>query len=1115
MRFQLLWLAVAGTLFICGCQRANENANRGADGANLTAAQLAAHDRAVGLMGQFDYAAAFDEFAQLAEQLPDWPDVKVDWAIASLNRRQDGDVPRAQKLLDTVIQAEPTNLRAKYCRALLALYAAEPEKAFELFQDVAQADSADGYAVYYAGQCLLEQQQYEAAFELFQRAQEADPYLRSAYYGAFQSLQRLGRADEAKANLEIFQRLTDNPQARSAEIKYSRMGPKAEAQATRGSVTPPSPPAGTLFADQHSPFDPPSNWRSPAADRPVSVTACDINQDGLIDLFVAGAVASPAGQTQNAIVWRTKTGWELAADHPLAKVKDVHAALWGDFNNDTLTDVYLCRAGQNQLWQQAEGGQWTNVTAATGTAGGDRQTVDGAMFDADHDGDLDLYLVNRDGPNELLNNNLNGTFRPLGEQQGVAGDGRGSLGVAIADLDNDRDADIIVLNDQPPHDVYINDRLWNYSPGVGFDQLCEMPCLAAVAVDVDADGRTEIISSTKDGWYVWRRDASDQWQGEPIELPGFQPAAGPLAVQDLDGDGQQDLLATTTAGWLAARVFSAGDQGSVQHASISGPWCLAMTEPNRGWSLVAATATGLQLWPPGPGRYAFADLQFTGKENKADQMRSNASGIGIRAAARVAGDWTALQTFRDQSGPGQSRQPVPVGLAGQRAVDFVSLLWPDGLFQTELGLLATGRQRIEETQRQVSSCPVLFVWDGQQHRFVSDVLGVGGLGFNHGRGQYHQPRPWENLLLPADLPVPTKLGTYQVKIGEPMEEACYLDATRMVAYDLPPGWQMTMDERQSVGDPVATGEPIFYRRHLSPTAVWNERGEALTERLAAADGLPAPTGTRDPRFLARTAEFSVTLEFNSDLTQLTGRPVLVIDGWVEYPYSQTMFAAWQAGASYDTPRLEARASGQKWQTIYPEFGYPAGMPRQMSLPIDPGLLPAGTTQLRITTNLEVYWDRIFLAIAEPCPEVQKLAAPLLAAIVQEVGFPLRTNSMYRQPSFDYARRVPLWDTRHTPGSYTQLGAATPLVTQVDDAVAIIGPGEEVALEFAALNRPPPADGWTRRFVLECHGWCKDMDLYTQHGEGLEPLPRRARGSVDDGERAALHERYNTRYRAGQ
>src|SRR5205085_6018327 len=137
----------------------------------------------------------------------------------------------------------------------------------------------------------------------------------------------------------------------------------------------------------------------------------------------------------------------------------------------------------SQLWRQTAAGQWQDVTDDTKTAGGELDAVDGAMVDADHDGDLDLFLVNADGPNELLSNNRDGTFRALGPERGIAGDGRPSRQVLLNDLDGDRDADILVLRDQPPHDVYINDRSWAWSSGDGWSDLKAAEIYAAVAAD--------------------------------------------------------------------------------------------------------------------------------------------------------------------------------------------------------------------------------------------------------------------------------------------------------------------------------------------------------------------------------------------------------------------------------------------------------------------------------------------------------------------------------------------------------------------------------------------------------------------------------------------------------
>ena len=143
-----------------------------------------------------------------------------------------------------------------------------------------------------------------------------------------------------------------------------------------------------------------------------------------MDLFVAGAFDVPQGRTANAVLLNGDAGFSLDTSHPLATVSDVDAALWGDYDNDGLTDVYLCRRSANQLWRQTMPTRWADVTAATHAAGPGGDTGDGALVDADPVGDLDLFLVRTDGPNELLNNTGDGTFRAMATQAGIAGDGR-------------------------------------------------------------------------------------------------------------------------------------------------------------------------------------------------------------------------------------------------------------------------------------------------------------------------------------------------------------------------------------------------------------------------------------------------------------------------------------------------------------------------------------------------------------------------------------------------------------------------------------------------------------------------------------------------------------------
>ena len=60
--------------------------------------------------------------------------------------------------------------------------------------------------------------------------------------------------------------------------------------------------------------------------------------------------------------------------------------------------------------------------------------------------------------------------------------------------------------------------------------------------------------------------------------------------------------------------------------------------------------------------------------------------------------------------------------------------------------------------------------------------------------------------------------------------------------------------------------------------------------------------------------------------------------------------------------------------VVEQFGYPAGMPRRMSLPLKD--LPQGTSKLRLRTNMQIYWDRIAIVYAEDLPGHKKQLLPV-------------------------------------------------------------------------------------------------------------------------------------------
>lgn len=1050
----------------------------------VTPALVEQNNRAVGLMGQFDFNGAVSAFTAIHAAAPDWAGGRLNLAVALMNRQGQGDEARAEALLGELLDSPEAGRRARYTLGLLLIHSGREAQALPLLTEVATSDPPDAFAAYFIGRITMAQAPAESV-EWHQRAAARQPLLRSAYYGAFLALRRLNREADAAVMLDRFQALERHPQALVAEFKYTRMGPLAEAMTIDAPPGASGPvPTGPRFTPPVPLVDAAVAWRRGGP--PRSITVADLDADGVLDLFIAGAIDGPA---PNAVIVRRDSRYVVDAAHPLAGVAGVRAALWGDLDDDGLVDVVLCRAaGGTQIWKQASTGRWVDVTAASSVSLARTDVVDGAVFDADHDGDLDVWLVNAAGPNELLNNDGNGRFRAIGRTAGVAGDGRASRGVAVADLDNDRDADVIVVKATPPHDVFINDRVWEYRRDDNLAALASSSIAALVAADLDADGDAELYTAGTRGIERWRRDPAGAWRPDSMPTPG-PGAASRLAIADTDGDGALELIGTAP-----------GD------ADTALGWAIAHLDPALGPSVIGIDDDGAPVvWRPGPGRSRYLGLRLSGRDPASDQRRSNVSGLGARVAVRAASRWTAFETLRAESGPGQSLQPISIGLGGAPRADFVAITWSDGVFQTELALEAGRLHHIGETQRQLSSCPVLFAWDGSRFRFVTDVLGVGGIGFFERPGVYSEPVPRENVMLPVGA-VAASDGAYRLKLAEPMEEVTYLDHAALVAYDLPPGWRMALDERKAIAGAAPTGAPLFYREERLVVSAVNDRGEDVTARLAAADLSAAGPTQLDGRFIGLARPHRVTVTFDGPIDRGPGRPVLLLDGWIEYPYAQTVFAAWQAGAVYEPPTLEVRDGHGRWHTVAPQFGYPAGMPRQMALPLPP--LPPGSTAVRLSTAQEIYWDRLAVVFAEPLPDVRRQRLALRAAELRSDGFAVRTTGPQRVPHYDDGARRPLDDTRHQRGWYTAFGSIEPLVAEEDHALAIFGPGEAVIMDFEA---PPaaPAAGWTRVLVLELRGWCKDRDLYTLNGDTLEPLPGR-----DTAARARLHPRFNTRYASG-
>lgn len=1086
----------------------------------VTAELVAENNRGAGLMEQYKYQKAMKVFQKLVDDHPDWLDARVNLAMAVLNFTQKG--ASAVPILEEVVAADPDHAAATYCLGLSLFHAARISQARVHFQRAVKQDPRDAHSAYFLARCLEEEQPAEAV-TWHQKALELEPYFQSAHYRCFDLLRQLdGQFDAAMRHMDEFKLLNEHPLSVAFAYKYTLMGPKAmviRVGLSPGDTRPVESPDGPLF-DPPAEVSAADSIKVPAG---VSATTCDINADGHQDLFVV----STDGNHVLLGSGKGPGGFTRATDHALAKVPGVVAPLWGDFDNDGLLDVYLCRHGANQLWRQSEAGKWEDITKESGAGGADATTVDGVWLDLDHDADLDLLLVHRDQPAQLLNNNRDGTFEDISDKVGVSRSGTVSASAVVADFDGDRDLDILLLGPaaasdgkHPGNVLLYNDRAWRYHADKSLGGLAGAAAAAAVAGDVHADGQVELYVAESGSVIRWTRKPDGAWDKLKLVLGDAEGVIGSgpprIALADVTGDGRNELL-VGTSGWSAWQFSGDSKEASLVEVADSGEhdalgaWIPVVLDDVHGPSIIGTVVDGaLMAWAAGSGRQPFVTVSLSGKKKGRNRERSNASGLGNTVLVRVGGRTLRADSLPADSGAGQSLQPLAIGLAGARRADYLKVVWSEGVTQGQLDVVSGTRHAIEEVDLMPTSCPVLFAWDGECYRFVSDLLAVGGMGYLVEPGTYAPSDPTENFLMPAGLAQPRD-GRFRLKLTEPMPELTYLDRVGLVAWDLPPGWQMVLDERLATALPDPTGEPITYRVEQAPERVINERGQEMTERVRGVDHRAADVGRLDHRFLGRLAgEHVLVMEFSEPLDAGPGEPVLLANGWVEFPYSQTAYSAWQAKAAFEAPTLEARDADGNWVVLAKTFGYPGGMPRQMALPLPKQRLPAGTRALRLRTNLEVYWDRLTVIRSEACPAVVRRELKLATADLRESGFMVRQIRDQFRPHFDYTTREAKPEIPDPVGFYTRLGDVNELVSTADDAVAIFGPGEEIHVEFEALQQKIPR-GWTRRLVLETVGWCKDMDLYTGDGSTVGPLPTTGRPV---GPRERLHRKYNTRYQRG-
>ncbi len=227
------------------------------------------------------------------------------------------------------------------------------------------------------------------------------------------------------------------------------------------------------------------------------VTWADVDNDGDLDVFIANFNAPSAVMKNNNGVFANQgTALGIFATDNTPKSR---GGIWLDFNNDGLLDIFVVKDGApNQLFKNVGTFRFANVasTAKVNFTGPGRGVV---SADFNNDGFQDLYVLNFQRPNKLYLNNGNETFRDATASAGVGFSGA-SQNVSAVDYDGDEDIDLFVVNSNGPSLLFRNQgngKFQNVAAAAGL--AGPKKGRSASFADYDHDGDLDVIITQVEG----------------------------------------------------------------------------------------------------------------------------------------------------------------------------------------------------------------------------------------------------------------------------------------------------------------------------------------------------------------------------------------------------------------------------------------------------------------------------------------------------------------------------------------------------------------------------------------------------------------------------------------
>lgn len=416
----------------------------------------------------------------------------------------------------------------------------------------------------------------------------------------------------------------------------------------------------------------------------------------------------------------------------------------GDYDSDGWPDLFISGYKGSRLYRNRGDGSFEDVTERAGLFLSDRWAIGSSFLDFDLDGRLDLFvacyleydpdysyhyaadrypgpLAYRPQSDLLFRNKGDGTFEDVSRRTGISLSAGRSMGVAVADFNDDRFPDIFVANDAGANFLYVNRdgkvfMEMGIPMGVAFGQGREgTASMGPDWADVDGDGHLDLfVPDDKYGSLYLYRPAANRFV-DGAAMSGIAPVAAQFigwgsGAYDFDNDGEPDIYQVNgDLNLLQPQedlLLRGIGQGRFEDASLDcGAWFstkfvgrgASFADFDRDGDVDVALATlngpGLLLKNEGVTTNHWLRLDLVSRENP--------DPIGAKLWIRAGGTRRVYQVRGGSGYLSQSERTVHVGLGPSGAPVEVEVVWPSGLREVFTNVTPDRVVELEEGEGEV------------------------------------------------------------------------------------------------------------------------------------------------------------------------------------------------------------------------------------------------------------------------------------------------------------------------------------------------------------------------------------------------------------------------------